>query len=220
MRYILNSIASVVLLGFALAAAAHPVQRTVLVETFTNVSCLGCAGANAVTQDVCTDMGNHEVLNLQYHISWPEPSDPFYLVDPVDNTVRTFLYGIGSAPDLITAGVNTPAPADYAALVAAVDAHKDELTPLVVAVEQTLVGTDLTVDVNVKAVDTTTASTRSVMAEPSCGTSPMPSSASVSKNSRRWPRSWDRSDPVTRTPRAAQTWAKPLMPMPPTPMKW
>ena len=154
MRYILNSIASVVLLGFALAAAAHPVQRTVLVETFTNVSCLGCAGANAVTQDVCTDMGNHEVLNLQYHISWPEPSDPFYLVDPVDNTVRTFLYGIGSAPDLITAGVNTPAPADYAALVAAVDAHKDELTPLVVAVEQTLVGTDLTVDVNVKAVDT------------------------------------------------------------------
>ncbi|MBC8427000.1 hypothetical protein H8E07_23035, partial [bacterium] len=154
MTHLRSCIAAIALLGFALAAAAHPVQRTVLVETFTNVSCAGCAGANEVTQDVCTDRGIHEVLNLQYHINWPEPNDPFYLVDPVDNTVRTFLYGIASAPDLITAGVNTPAPADYAALAAAVDTHKDDLTPLAIAVTQNLVGTDLTVVVNVKAVDT------------------------------------------------------------------
>jgi len=154
MKHLRPFIVMIALLGIALAATAHPVQRTVLVETFTNVSCMGCASANAVTQDVCNDLGNHQVLNLQYHTSWPEPNDPFYLVDPTDITVRTFLYEISSAPDLITAGVNMPAPDDYAALVAAVDTHKDELTPLVVVVEQTLVGTDLTVDVNVKAVDT------------------------------------------------------------------
>jgi len=152
MTHLRSCIAALSLLAWALAAAAHPVPRTALVETFTNVSCEGCGDANLVTSQVVADRSNHEVVNVQYHLNWPAADDPFYVSNPADNFVRTYYYGIGSAPDLITAGVNTPLPGDADALETAIDDACDALSPLDLVVTQDLVGTDLTVEVGVKAV--------------------------------------------------------------------
>ena len=154
MRHLKLIILTTVVLGYALAATAHPVARTVLLETFTNVSCAGCADANLVTSQIVGDRSNHEVVNVQFHLNWPEAADPFYTANPADNFVRAFYYDIADAPDLITAGVNTPTPGNGDDLTTAIDDHCDALTPLSMVVTHELVGTDLTVDVGIKAVAT------------------------------------------------------------------
>ena len=140
------------LLCLTVSAIAHPVPRTVLLETFTNVSCAGCSDANLVTKQVVDSLGNNAVLNVQFHLNWPESADPFYLANMKNNFNRSLYYDITSAPDLRTNGIDTPFPGDYDGLVAAITEHHDRLSPLRVAVTHTLVGADLTVDVGVKAV--------------------------------------------------------------------
>ncbi|MBU1675532.1 hypothetical protein KKA85_07095, partial [bacterium] len=152
MRHLKLVIMTSAVLGCALAAAAHTVQRTVLLETFTNVSCAGCAGANLVTSQVVDDRSNHEVVNVQFHLNWPEAADPFYTANPADNFIRAFYYEIADAPDLITGGVNKPVPGNADDLSAAIDDCRDMLTPLSMVVAYDLDGADLTVAVGIKAV--------------------------------------------------------------------
>lgn len=140
------------LLCLATAALAHPVPRTVLLETFTNVSCAGCADANQTTAQAVDDLGNTRVINLQTHLNWPAADDPFYQANPGDHFIRAYYNGIANAPDLVTNGENTPTPGSYAGLVDAVTAHHDVLSPLSLAVEHTLNGSDLSVSVGVKTL--------------------------------------------------------------------
>ncbi len=134
------------------SAVAHPVPRTVLLESFTNVSCAGCTAANLVTKQVVDELGNNTVVNLQVHLSWPESADPFYTANIEDNFFRTLFYEIASAPDLRTNGFNLPNPGDHDGMVAAINEHHDTLSPLSIALSHQLDGTDLTVEVGVKAV--------------------------------------------------------------------
>ena len=136
-----------------LRAAAHPVPRTVLVETFTNVSCSGCADANPVTHAVMDAHGRHELLNVQYHAGWPHPADPFYLPVAAAVDARVLAYGVMNLPDLYTCGEDRPFPADASGLEAAVAAARAGLTPLRLAVDLQWAGPAALVSVGVAAVD-------------------------------------------------------------------
>ena len=80
--------------------AASGSQRIVLLESFTNVSCPPCATANPVTHQFVEDYGTPLVLNVQYHMSWPSATDPFYLNALVDNDAARAYYGVNAVPDL------------------------------------------------------------------------------------------------------------------------
>ncbi len=152
MKHLRACTAILLLLGLATALQAHPVPRLVLLESFTNVSCAGCADANVTTAQVIEDLGNRTVINLQTHLNWPAADDPFYTANPADHFIRAFYNEVGNAPDLVTNGENTPTPGSYAGLVAAVEAAHDVLSPLTVEVTHTLDGLDLEATVTVKAV--------------------------------------------------------------------
>ena len=145
-------VAALLVIGLA-SASAHPVPRTVLLEAFTNVSCAGCADANAATAQVVDALGPTRVLNVQIHLNWPESTDPFYVANPSDNFVRTLYNGIASAPDLVSNGENAPAPGSVDALTTALAVHRDRLSPLELSVSHTLVGQELSATVTVRAVD-------------------------------------------------------------------
>jgi len=152
--------AALLALLLASCAAAHPIPRTVLLETFTNISCAGCATANPVTAAAMAEHGRHELLNVQYHVNWPHPADPFYLVAPAEIWGRVQAYGFQNVPELFTCGANTPPPGDAPALAAAVDAARDRLSPLRVVVASQWDGTtQVTATVGVKAVDAPPAGT-------------------------------------------------------------
>ena len=110
--------------------AAHPVQRTVLVETYTNVSCASCATANPVTHQYMLDHGSHQVVNVQFHVNWPAPNDPFYLVDPGMQTTRRIFSGITNVSALVVGGTERPQPGSYTALDAACAAVQLHTSPL------------------------------------------------------------------------------------------
>jgi len=147
---IVGMLAAVLLFAPALLQAGIA-PRTVLVETFTNVSCAGCSDANAVTKQYMDDHGRHEVVNLQYHLNWPHPADPYHLVDSASNTGRTMYYMIGSAPSLKTDGDAT-VTANYALLDAHVQTRRATTSPLRLDVAQQRNGLDLNIEVDVSAV--------------------------------------------------------------------
>lgn len=135
----------------AAAAGAAVAPRTVLLETFTNISCDGCADANLVTSQYMADHDAHEVVNLQYHVNWPHPADPYYLAAPVDALGRAMAYGVSSTPSLKADGGNTPT-ASYPLLDAAVRSRRALTSPLRMEVARTLSGPNLEAQVTVEAV--------------------------------------------------------------------
>ena len=132
-------------------ALAGIAPRTVLVESFTNVSCTGCYDANATTKLYMDDHGRNEVINLQYHVNWPHPADPYYMVDSDGNMGRTLYYMIANAPSLKTDG-ETTAPDNYPLLDADVQTSRATASPMRINVDQLRDGLTLDVDVDVIAV--------------------------------------------------------------------
>lgn len=146
------------LLAVAFAASAFAAQRVVLVENFTNTGCAPCASANPVTHGFMEAYPDQIVLNVQYHVNWPSSTDPFYLANPTDVNGRRTYYGVNAVPDMITDGVNTPSPGSYSGLEAAVGSQLAVDAPFTFDITTSQSGNDLTVDVDVTAVDDVPAS--------------------------------------------------------------
>jgi PKD repeat protein len=88
------------LLLVAAAAPAFGYPKVALVERFTNASCAPCASLNAAWySDTSQNLEDQGYLNhIVYHVNWPGPLDPMYLVNPVDNMIRRGFYGVNSVP--------------------------------------------------------------------------------------------------------------------------
>ncbi|TET46273.1 Omp28-related outer membrane protein [candidate division TA06 bacterium] len=118
------------LLGLTGAALnAHATTRMVLGEMFTNWGCPPCRPANDELDRFAPLHPNLAVI--RYHTWWPSGSDPFYLDNAGENTVRTNYYqpGTKSVPwflidGLIVAGSNY---SSYEALVTGREAVESPL---------------------------------------------------------------------------------------------
>jgi hypothetical protein len=132
-----------------IATTVVAAPRTVLVESFTNVSCAPCATANPVTEQYISDTSRQQVLNIQYHVSWPSSSDPFYTTNPTELGGRRSYYGINSVPDLICDGINGPSPGNYNSLADAVSASRELTSNYIIEVSQSINGSILSADVTV-----------------------------------------------------------------------
>ena len=140
------------LLLIATMSPALASQRVVLLESFTNVSCGPCATANPVTHSVVDEYGTLKVLNVQYHMSWPSSTDPFYTTDTADNNGRRTYYSVNAVPDLATDGVNTPEPGSAPSLRTLLDNRLATDSPLDIVISTELVGNQLTVTADITAV--------------------------------------------------------------------
>ncbi len=165
------------LLLIATMSPALASQRVVLLESFTNVSCGPCATANPVTHSVVDEYGTLKVLNVQYHMSWPSSTDPFYTTDTADNNGRRTYYSVNAVPDLATDGVNTPEPGSAPSLRTLLDNRLATDSPLDIVISTELVGNQLTVTADITAVGDVPASglvTRIALVEPFVNTGSPP----------------------------------------------
>ncbi len=83
------------LVGLLLVAtvAAHGAQRVVLVEQFTNSGCPACNSIKDTMVVVFQDLIDQaKIVPILYHTWWPYPSDPFYLFNPQEDSLRTMYY--------------------------------------------------------------------------------------------------------------------------------
>lgn len=146
----MNRFIPVILIAL-IATSVFAAPRVVLVESFTNVSCAPCADANPVTQQFINDTSRQQVLNIQYHVSWPSSSDPFYTTNPTELGGRRSYYGITSVPDLVCDGDNGPAPGSYNSLADAVNASSLVTSNYTISVSQSINGSTLDAGVTVTA---------------------------------------------------------------------
>jgi hypothetical protein len=49
---------------------------------------------------------SEEIALIRYHVSWPNPEDPFYAFNPTGNSARRNYYGISSVPRLVIDGTD------------------------------------------------------------------------------------------------------------------
>jgi len=82
-------------------------KKTVILEGFSNVSCPPCPQMteNLVAMVAKPEFTPDRVLFIEFSVSWPDPTDPFFLANPGENTDRFTQYPVLGAPDLYVDGV-------------------------------------------------------------------------------------------------------------------
>ena len=87
--------------------------KGVLIEEFSNVSCQACVQTGRFVRSIVNGIGQRAIL-VSYHTRFPNPYDPFYMANPVDNQARSDFYSVSSAPDLFIDGTRVSDPTDSA----------------------------------------------------------------------------------------------------------
>ena len=145
------------LLACALTAStALAVPRVMLVEGFTNVGCPYCPDANAATHEFMNAYAPAMAVGISYHVSWPDASDPFYLTAGTEAMGRRAYYAINAVPALFSDGTTT-VTGSVEALEGMAGSRLTLDSPISLAVDMTVEGGLVTVDVDVTAVDAVTA---------------------------------------------------------------
>ncbi|HPF32804.1 MAG TPA: T9SS type A sorting domain-containing protein [Candidatus Sabulitectum sp.] len=82
-----------------LSSQVPAADRVVLFEDFTNSGCNPCWVAEpSVNAFVNANLPNGNLAVIRCHVNWPSPSDPIYLANPTEQTVRKAQYGISGVP--------------------------------------------------------------------------------------------------------------------------
>ena len=98
-------------LVFAFSFSTFSYDKKSLVERFTNASCAPCASLNNAWYNATTAsmLQSGTISQIIYNVWWPGASDPMYILNQPDNTVRTNYYNVNSVPWIIVNGLTTSA---------------------------------------------------------------------------------------------------------------
>jgi hypothetical protein len=80
-----------------LASFASGAQRMVLGESYTNTSCVSCPPADTMLDRLAITDSTYLAV-IRYHNQLPSNSDPFYIFNIPDVTVRNNYYNVGGDP--------------------------------------------------------------------------------------------------------------------------
>lgn len=99
----MKKIITLIVIGLTTFAGIAQVEKTIVVEHFTNTVCSTCANANPALFSLLDDYS--EVLHISYHPSSPYSSCAFNQHNPFENDDRTVFYGIyGATPRVVLQG--------------------------------------------------------------------------------------------------------------------
>lgn len=131
--------------------SAESISRTVLIEEFSNTSCIPCAEASVILDGLVEEFGIEKIVAIKYHPNFPSPIDPFYLHNPADNSARTSFYGILGIPDLWVDGTLSPPSLDESEVRADIEEELSRPSPLLLDAEYEISGGQYTVRAHVIA---------------------------------------------------------------------
>jgi hypothetical protein len=102
--------------SFTLTQVNLGLQRVVLLEDFSNTGCVPCVVSDSIVTEMLEFHGIERLVGIQYHVSWPNPGDPFYLAAREENNARTDFYEVddpgAGVPYIVIDGVEFPSPTD------------------------------------------------------------------------------------------------------------
>jgi hypothetical protein len=124
-----------------LASAA----RVVLLEEFTNTSCIPCAQASPLLDAIAAYRGRSEVVAVKYHAGFPAPTDPFYLANMQDNQARVGYYSVTGIPHLRVDGTTVSPSLDSTRIESDIDARLGLPSPIQLSADYEVSGSQYSV---------------------------------------------------------------------------
>ena len=124
---------------------AQEVERTIIVEHFTNTRCGICSSRNP---GFYNNLNAQEgILHLSIHPSSPYSSCLFNQANPAENDARTNYYNVyGGTPRLVIQGNAVSAGTNYGS-AAIFEPYQGQTTPVSIDIRQTKVGGEIAVEV-------------------------------------------------------------------------
>ncbi|MCP4632348.1 MAG: T9SS type A sorting domain-containing protein [candidate division Zixibacteria bacterium] len=93
------------ILSIFLTSTTYAFERVVVAELTSNTGCFPCFYANEDMDEIFPDYPT-ELVVIRYHKSNPDPIDPFYLFNPLQNTERFDYYARPGIPRLYIDGIH------------------------------------------------------------------------------------------------------------------
>lgn len=88
------------------------IQKTILIEEFSNISCVPCVTTNLILKSFSNSFTRKELLIIKYPANFPYPNDIFYNSNPSACNARINYYNVMAAPTVVVDGILRPSPAD------------------------------------------------------------------------------------------------------------
>jgi hypothetical protein len=90
-----------ILINFYVAAQLP--NRKVLLEGFSNTSCIPCKGMNQMMDSIYQNRKS-KMAQIKYHTGFPSNLDPMYTFNTIDNNAKGQYYLVGSVPRIAVGG--------------------------------------------------------------------------------------------------------------------
>ncbi len=89
------------------------VQKVVLIEDFSNVSCQPCVASNKIIETLTNrTYGRSKVVAIKFPTNFPSPNDTFYIHNRTDCNSRISFYSVLFAPTTMVDGISRPNASD------------------------------------------------------------------------------------------------------------
>lgn len=141
--------------SFTFQLAPAGLKKTVLMESFSNVSCSPCVVTNGIISSMQVKYGGSELVVIKVPTNFPSPFDVFYTANKPDANARMALYNIQTAPTVILDGILWSVPSDSNSIISRIETRLIETPKFSLAVKDSIGGGILYVGVTVQNYDTT-----------------------------------------------------------------
>ncbi|GBD87719.1 PEGA domain protein [bacterium BMS3Abin03] len=143
---------SVVQLSLTLVEAT--LGKVVLLEDFSNTSCIPCLTSNKIIESLVSDTYGHDkIVAIKFPTNFPGPGDPFYNANSADCDSRISYYNIFSAPTTIIDGTERPISTDSVSIKNSINQQLLITPKFSVNVKDSIAGTAYFITATLRVID-------------------------------------------------------------------
>lgn len=127
-------------------------NRIVLIEDFSNVSCIPCAVTNKIMEGLAGEFAGKLTI-VKYSANFPSPNDPFYLANKAICDAMMSYYRIISTPTVIVDGTLKPTASDSNKIKEAIQQELVKISQFDISLKDSIAGNDYFTFVTVTNTD-------------------------------------------------------------------
>lgn len=129
-------------------------KKAVLLEEFSNVSCVPCVASNIIVKSLSDFYGKEKLIVLRYHTNFPSQSDLFYNANVSMNNARMTYYSVMATPYTRVDGIHKPISSDSTKVKERIDIQLNEIPKFKIVVKDSLgVGRRLYINIEIEILD-------------------------------------------------------------------
>jgi len=127
-------------------------NRVVLIEEFSNVSCVPCVATNKIMENLAKEYSSNLTI-IKYSSNFPSANDPFYLANKSNCDAMMSYYKIISTPTVIVNGTVKPPASDSIKIKEAIQQELTKISQFDISLKDSISANDYFVIVNITNTD-------------------------------------------------------------------